>query len=463
MGIGCPECDKKLSEETVINRMLACVGDGQYELTESSEDGKRKVLHLTCGRVRDQHVQQIIYEEKECICSRLVTIESLQNRIDPTEKEFTVLGFEKKIQEVTLRHKGCGRCFRIALARFERLPYCRCCHPKSYSNEQFQKEIKNLTGDAYEVTVPFTSQKEKVELRHKACGTTTAGFAWEFVRGKRCDLCTPIISEEIVIQALKEGTGSKCQLIGRDRDLLMIRMENGEIKKKKSRYVIQELTRPTPSDFFPNREKVMLELISAKGKLFLEIKETCERNGVWFLSDKKKEENDRGIIKNYLQRMLKAGYIHSKRNGIYSVSIGIEDSVVIEQKYVHHGDEVLGAWYGESLAYRCGILEEKPVVESVLINKQKVQRWLNTRVGDTEVCKMKPSVLVTKENETLMNVVNLLAYASEHPEYEEKVLKYLETKNISLERILKSDVFRKSAKRVQKYISDVFPKVNDHS
>ena len=156
MGAGCPECDKKLTEETIVNRMLSCLGDGQYELVPPSSNESWKVLHRTCGRVRDSDVQRIIYEKTQCVCSQVMTKDFLQERIDPGEKEFIVMDYKKQNGgEVTLLHKLCRKRFKLPLKSFEKNPYCRCCRPYRYSNEQFEKDISDLTGNAYEVVLPY--------------------------------------------------------------------------------------------------------------------------------------------------------------------------------------------------------------------------------------------------------------------------------------------------------------------
>lgn len=236
-----------------------------------------------------------------------------------------------------------------------------------------------------------------------------------------------------------------------------------EVKKKTASYIMQELIRPTPSELFTERAKVIPEFISAKGELFAEIREHSEKYGVWFLEDRKEDGKERGVLKGYLHKLLAQGYIFLKDRGVYSVYENVEDRVIIEQKFVHHGEQVIGAWHGESLAYRCGIINEKPVAEYVLSNRQNAPQWVKIRVGDTDVFKMKPPVPVTKENETLMNTINLLAYASEHPEYKEKVLRYLDEQGIGAEKILEPDILKKSTRRIQRYISDVFTKENGTS
>lgn len=142
-----------------------------------------------------------------------------------------------------------------------------------------------------------------------------------------------------VEQAIKEGTGDRYQPVGQENGLLLIRMPDGEIRKKPFPYLMQELTRSTPSAFFTYRKKILPEKISLKGELYAEIKKASEQNGVWFRKDLNVQGKERVLIANYIQWMLQRGYIYSYGIGIYSINLEVDDRIIIEQKYIQHGDE----------------------------------------------------------------------------------------------------------------------------
>lgn len=209
---------------------------------------------------------------------------------------------------MTIRHNVCGQSLSINLAGFEKMPYCRCCQPRNYSPEQFEKEVKELVGDDYEVLLPFVSQKEKVVLRHRRCGTKTKMYLVEFLNGHRCDVCMPLLSKNVVAGMVEEATDGKYQVEEQSESWAVIRNPDGSVSKKETKRIVQELTRPTPSELFPFRTKQLEPLISEKGKLYMEICDASRNSGKWSLSFRAEQGKERGGGgKNHIHWRVKKG------------------------------------------------------------------------------------------------------------------------------------------------------------
>lgn len=319
MGSGCPECEKQLLEEQLLNRRLRFLGDGQYEVITDGAGKVEGVLHKTCGKIRKINALTAVYEEKECVCGFRLSEEEIQNRIDPTKSKYTLIqyGNRKTTQNVIIHHKECGRTFKIGLVKFEKAPYCRCCFPQKHTAEIFERRIQELTGDEYEVILPFVSQKKKVKLRHKLCGTVTSGYPVEFLNGRRCDLCTPLLSEKMVTDMINEAIGGVCKVENKEQSVMTVRKPDGTVFRKPAKYIVQECTRPTPSELFPERVKIMPQFVSEKGKLYLEICDATTKKEKWKLASRHEQGKERIIIKNYIHWLVKNGYIEHIGSGTY--------------------------------------------------------------------------------------------------------------------------------------------------
>ena len=322
MGFGCPECDRKAGDEQVIHRMISRVGDGNYKLAEKMRAGGKgketAVLHKTCGETLRLSPYRMIYDGVGYPCEKSVNLNKIRHTVERVSTDFTVIDYRIKntVTYIEIFHKGCGQSFQVGLRDFTMRPFCRICEPKQYSNERLMQDVKELTGDTYEVVKPFVSQDEKIELQHKLCGTRFECYPSEFLNGRRCSLCTPKFTGDFMKNALNEATNGKSCLIEKPNNSMCIVVQSDGSKVRKSRKIImQELSCYRSPRFLIDRVKRFEMPISEKGRLYIEIKQACEESGVW--DRKMYSSREPELLGNRLTLLKGEGYIEGLGNGIY--------------------------------------------------------------------------------------------------------------------------------------------------
>ena len=322
LGCGCPECDGKLPDAAFIGRQMRMIGDGQYEFPETFKGygAKVRILHKTCGRERIMRPADLIWMGRECRCRFENTSEKLQNRIDPSGKNFVLIHYQGKWgkgQIATIRHEACGRTFDVQLSYFEKNPYCRVCRPRNYSTEQFRQDMKALTGDEYEVAGPFVDQATKIRVLHRTCGTYTDARPADFLRGKRCRLCSKPVNEAEIKQMVKEYTGDKYSVVGREKQYFIITDPNGTTYKMDSGKIMQELIRPTPSKIFQDRISQVKAPVRIAARIYIDAREFCKRNGVFSYEDF--PDCGRNNFQNAVRWLVKQRYVEKVGYGKFTI------------------------------------------------------------------------------------------------------------------------------------------------
>lgn len=323
LGCTCPLCSSKNNPETVINRQLSCLGDGLYELVGKFEGyGNRdsRILHKKCGKVRKMRPADAIWMEDECSCMYRPNIQAAQKQIDSERKHFRVVRIvDARSRLVEIQHTECGQSFQIAMGNFQRFPYCRCCRNRKYTNEKFRQELEELTGDQYEIESPFIDQMTPVSIRHKRCGTVTTARVAEFLNGRRCGLCTPIIRSDELPGIVEECTGGNSRIVSYESGLYTVDCGDGNTVEKDSRYIMQELTRPTPSNLFPVRIREPVLKARAASDIYMDILEAGRKGNRWRIKDAVAAGYERNTAKNAVKFLLKNGYIEKTEYGRYTI------------------------------------------------------------------------------------------------------------------------------------------------
>lgn len=418
----CPECEKRKSDEENINRMLLHLGDGKYRLS-GFESGKQvKVLHTVCGQERSCNIQEVVYGERECICTAKLSIQEIQNRIGNDFKVMEVIR-EKNYNRIMLQHKNCGHIFSVSLGGFLKRPVCRKCDSEHSPEMCFKEKMKRLTGDEYELVSSYRNSKDIVKIRHSLCGTITSMKAESFLYGSRCDLCTKPIYKEDMEGLLEAYAGKGYHITKMHGHKISIQKPDGQECEGKMTYFIQELSRPTESEIFKERKQILIPEISDRGSFYIEAKKYCEKYQVW-IPDFRPSEAGYSKRKSIAKKLVNTGYLYRVMDGVYSLNPDIEDEIIIRQKYLERQGERIGVYYGETLAYHCGILKDKPKETYILCNNGS-QNFVNGKVKNTSVRIKKAYVPITNSNYHIIEGLNLLLFLVNHCKYKEAVEDYL--------------------------------------
>lgn len=84
-----------LMDDAIAERYLSHLGDGNYKMLEPFQGFGRqtKILHKTCGSVRNINFSDMIWGRRACTCEAGVDLEEIQRRIDPTKTRFRLLEY----------------------------------------------------------------------------------------------------------------------------------------------------------------------------------------------------------------------------------------------------------------------------------------------------------------------------------------------------------------------------------
>ena len=451
MGHVCPECEKRNGDEENIRRMLRKLGDGEYELIGSAAKRKVRVYHKTCGHERLSDIQYVIYDECECQCAYLTTTATVQKLIG---KEFKVLSIirERNFSRVVLQHTKCGYVFSISLNAFLKRPFCRNCDENHVPELVFRKRMQDLTGDEYELVSKYKSSNDMVKIRHKRCGTVSEMKAENFLYGSRCTLCTRSVYKEQFQDILDQYAGENYHVVDIKGHKIAVQGPDGIVYEHKAPFFIQELSRPTPSDIFKDRQNILVPAITARAEMYLEAKKCCERYQVW-IPDFEPGTEGYAMRKSLAKRLVKEGYLFRQVEGVYSIQEFIPDEVIVNQKYIERAGEKIGVYYGKSLAYRCGIIDDKPDKEYILCNNGS-SSFVTGKVRDTEVRVKKTYIPITGQNYYLIEALNLLMFLVIYPSCQKKVEDYLMKKGIFLDKL--EPLAREYPESINKIIMKLF-------
>lgn len=112
-------------------------------------------------------------------------------------EEYEVIGeYINTSEKILMRHTDCEHIYLVAPNKFLNGRRCPECSKKkgkqkqTKTHQQFVNEVYNLVGEEYEVLSLYIKSKEKVEFRHKACGTVFKMQPSNFLSGQRCKECS---------------------------------------------------------------------------------------------------------------------------------------------------------------------------------------------------------------------------------------------------------------------------------
>lgn len=113
---------------------------------------------------------------------------------------------------IEILHIPCNKIFKARPNNLLQGYGCPYCFKKELlTQEQFEKQVKELGNDEYEVLGNYINNKTKVLIRHKVCGEEYLVLPRNFVQGKRCAKCAKCkpLNNEIFEKRLYELYGDE--------------------------------------------------------------------------------------------------------------------------------------------------------------------------------------------------------------------------------------------------------------
>ena len=423
-GDGCPECDKTLSRREYVNKRMSYTGDGNYVLLKDPKYIGRPtdILHKTCGKIKHKIPSKIVYDGSRCNCERSLSEDDIQKRVDAAAEGFTLMEIDREARKIRLRHDTCGRGFWINLLKFEQSPYCRvCANDEELLYKEIKEKISMITGDEYEIIGKYKNYETKIQFLHKKCGTISNITLYDFLNGWRCSLCSPKYEADFMMPLIKESLGEGFSYESLPRSYCIVTFPDGHKIKTDTKKVMQEITRPTESEMFPRRQKIINQPVSDASILYCAIRKECEQSGIWI-----KGEEDIGLPKQKLEKLLywlnKNGYIKNVDVKCYCLASEIPKADdIIRERYIKRHGVYKGIWCDESAAYECGIISDTPNMKHLKVNGGS--HWKKPVCGSM-IKITKPYVEVTNENYRAILTLNMLLYVVDHMEFINKARKY---------------------------------------
>ena len=123
------------------------------------------------------------------------------------KNEYQVIGeYEGRDKKIKIFHTECGKEFMVRPSHFikrnHRCPHCSKLKHKT--QEQFEKEVADLTDSKYQVVGKYINNREKVEFYHTECNSNFNMRASAFVNdGQRCPKCIASKGENKIEEYLK--------------------------------------------------------------------------------------------------------------------------------------------------------------------------------------------------------------------------------------------------------------------
>ena len=299
--------------------------------------------------------------------------------------------------------------------------------------EAFAKKVRDLTGDEYELLELYRDEKTPVVLRHRACGVTIRTLLYNFLKGKRCELCTPIVKKEEMKEIVPACTGGAYQVAGVLRNTVIVRDPNGVMKEDSVQYFMQELMRPTPSDYFQVRTAKPELPERLLGKCYRQVKDWCKDHKVWIMADHVKEDAEYETIKMRLGTLVEMGYLRRIRDGAFNLGEEVSLEDYVKEHYLNHGDKTTGLYAYESAAWHYAGIGEKPKEEYLFYNGESSPDARKIKVFGETIRIRKPPVPINDANRDVLIGLNLLRYLVRHPEDGEAVKAYLDKNGLTME------------------------------
>lgn len=257
-GWECPQCDLKLSEQSLFARLIKNIYGEEYEqLTPFRSAGDPvSIKHLTCGKILTRRAVRFYHEKTMCGCQKDVNTQSNASKLMKRFPDWKLIHFEGMREEVRLLHKPCGTEKSFCnMYNFLRLPNCPVCNPISTSQSDFLKSLQSVAGDRITMLGKYEGTHKKIDFRCNKCGEIFKSEPIHLLRGRRCPRCSETIrfSYDEMAEYLRDYTDGRYIITNQPYPgrFVVKDIYTGTEQSMTRQMILQELTRPTPSELLP--------------------------------------------------------------------------------------------------------------------------------------------------------------------------------------------------------------------
>lgn len=113
------------------------------------------------------------------------------------ENDYLVLGqYINNSEKIKMKHVNCGHEYSVRPSDFLNGKRCpNCFKNEKKTQKQFEDEVREIYGDEYEVVGKYEGANIKIKIKHKDCGRIFKVRPIAFLRGSTCIYCTDYISK----------------------------------------------------------------------------------------------------------------------------------------------------------------------------------------------------------------------------------------------------------------------------
>lgn len=458
-GWSCPKCDTEKSNQEILERLLSYTGNNEYVCQSEFEgiDAKVTLLHRKCGNTLDQSVSRFLFENRRCDCERRKRKNALINHMSSIGT-FQLLKYAPSTNRIHVYHQNCGKSFECNYDYFMadmRCPHCESgvklgLRPTIDAGE-LRRRMKELVGDEYTLESTAVKSGTPVMIRHNKCGSTDSYYHGKFLIGQRCSRCRTRYDGHAIKELIPYLTNEEYEMshIDGDGPCVIRNIESGKEYSMRFDYILQELTRPTPSPKLPCKRPIRsiqsfvpTPVMTLYEKTLSCLQSTYSMDDILFRADFGICGANKIQIGPIVTRMINQGLIEMIDRGVYKwKASNITRYDVILQKYICRRNERFGYLYGRSFAYEIGLCEEEPKMIHIATNVEARNHGRNTRFLDTALYLRGSEIEITDENWMILQLLDFLRCPLKYSEFGEKhteavLRKHIQDNDLCLEQAM---------------------------
>lgn len=317
-GAGCPCCGNRLTIRKQIQKRLDVRYPGEYEVVQGTGITDMDIRHIPCETIKRNGVLLLWSPEKECRECKALTVQTVQERVDPLGMRFDILSvyaYTKKNnkKKIRMRHRSCGKISEVFPNKFLKTPYCPYCNSRVNTVDLASR----LPG--YEIdTESMKNNHDWIRVKHKACGTIFLSTKTSLLAGRRCPVCVMKLDFDTVRYAVEECAPAYTVVKGKGRGTVTVLhgetvvWENASYKR-----VIEDL-KAEKSFVFVMKVKQYREGLSLKRRILESVRRETERKGFWETADGIDGEKEYSLYhRNAVQKLTNRMVLRRIQTGRY--------------------------------------------------------------------------------------------------------------------------------------------------
>lgn len=302
----------------------------------------------------------------------------------------------------------------IYVEKNEKINESNVSRHKPRNKELFEEEIKCITGDEYQLIGDYEKSSKKVTLLHRGCNRKFEIKPISFLSGKRCKYCTQFTHTDNFCIYVENATNKRYTVLGlatnnlyiiHDRETLL----DFILDKAK---VLQEINRKDGSLYFENINVNVDNLVASSNRIYHDICRTTADNNPIFMEDIINLDRSRPdyMVKGSFRKLKDDGLIIKCYPGVYRFPKDeFTDMELLEARYIRRGNNIIGTYYGNSLASLfLGLKAIDDETRYILTNKEAGTHGRNRTIFGIKVRLKGCKCEITEENYIVLQTLDFL-------------------------------------------------------